>query len=78
MLEDLSLGEIFRANKRIVSAYMKSASVNIPKNKENKGRENNFPFLNLVSIIKCQKLIGKTGTERTEMISFSEHMQAKH
>ena len=74
-LEDLSLGEIFRANKRIVSAYMKSAPLNIPKNKENRGRENNFPFLNLVSISKCQKLLG---TVRTEMISFSEHIQAKH
>jgi hypothetical protein len=54
-LEDLSLGEM---SDRTVSAYMKSATLNIPKNKENKGRENNFPP-EIVSVLKSRNYWGK-------------------
>ena len=54
-LEDLSLGEM---SDRIVNAYMKSATLNIPKNKENKGRENNFPP-EIVSVLKSRNYWGR-------------------
>jgi hypothetical protein len=65
--ENESLSEM---SDRIVQAYLNSAMHNIPKNKENKGRENNFPP-EIVSVLKSRNYWGRLYRKNRD--DFSAH-----